>query len=168
MVAAGMLTQTTANLVRPVTSYKLILLGWGETEIGLATAAYALLPLFVALPFGRLQARLRSPRNFVALGVLILAAGAAYLAVTNSVVHLMVASAVLGVGHLMFTIGGQSMVARRSKATQMDANFGWFTASFSVGQMLGPLLSGFILGGSSLAQAQAGGADLSFSINLAL
>ncbi|OAV61193.1 MFS transporter [Enteractinococcus helveticum] len=168
MVAAGVLTQTTANLVRPVTSYKLILLGWGETEIGLATAAYALLPLFVALPFGRLQARLRSPRNFVALGVLILAAGAAYLAVTNSVVHLMVASAVLGVGHLMFTIGGQSMVARRSKATQMDANFGWFTASFSVGQMLGPLLSGFILGGSSLAQAQAGGADLSFSINLAL
>src|SRR5699024_7560954 len=100
--------------------------------------------------------------------VVILAAGAAYLALTNSVVHLMVASAVLGVGHLMFTIGGQSMVARRSKATQMDANFGWFTASFSVGQMLGPLLSGFILGGSSLAQAQAGGADLSFSINLAL
>ena len=168
MVVAGVLTQTTANLVRPVTSYKLILLGWGETEIGLATAAYALLPLFVALPFGRLQARLRSPRNFVALGVLILAAGAAYLALTNNVIHLMVASAVLGIGHLMFTIGGQSMVARRSRVTQMDANFGWFTASFSVGQMLGPLLSGVILGGSSLAQAQAGGADLSFSINLAL
>ena len=82
MVTAGVLTQTTANLVRPVTSYKLILLGWGETEIGIATAAYALLPLFVALPFGRLQARLRSPRNFVALGVLILATGAAYLALT--------------------------------------------------------------------------------------
>ena len=168
MVAAGVLTQTTANLVRPVTSYKLILLGWGETEIGIATAAYALLPLFVALPFGRLQARLRSPRNFVALGVLILAAGAGYLALTNHVIHLMVASAVLGVGHLMFTIGGQSMVARRSRATQMDANFGWFTASFSVGQMLGPLLSGVLLGGSSLAEAQAGGADLSVSINLAL
>ncbi|GAA4117973.1 MFS transporter [Enteractinococcus coprophilus] len=168
MVTAGVLTQTTANLVRPVTSYKLILLGWGETEIGIATAAYALLPLFVALPFGRLQARLRSPRNFVALGVLILATGAAYLALTNNVIHLMIASAVLGVGHLMFTIGGQSMVARRSRATQMDANFGWFTASFSVGQMLGPLLSGVLLGGSSLAEAQAGGGDLSFSIDLAL
>lgn len=168
MVAAGVLTQTTANLVRPVTSYKLILLGWGETEIGIATAAYALLPLFVALPFGRLQARLRSPRNFVALGIFILAAGAAYLALTDSVVHLMFASAMLGVGHLMFTVGGQSMVARRSRGTQMDANFGWFTASFSVGQMLGPLLSGLLLGDSSLAEAQAGGADLSFSINLAL
>ena len=50
----------------------------------------------------------------------------------------------------------------------MDANFGWFTASFSVGQMIGPLLSGVILGGTSLTEAQAGGADLTFSINLAL
>src|SRR5690625_1555749 len=168
MVAAGILTQTTANLVRPVTSYKLILLGWGETEIGVATAAYALLPLFLALPFGRLQARLRSPRNFVALGIAILAVGAAYLALTEHVIEMMIASAVLGVGHLMFTIGGQSMVARRSRATQMDLNCAWFTASCSVGQMLGPLLSGIILGGSSLAEAQAGGDDLSFSINLAL
>lgn len=168
MVAAGVLTQTTANLVRPVTSYKLILLGWGETEIGIATAAYALLPLFLALPFGRLQSRLKSPRNFVALGIVILALGAAYLALTGNVIDLMVASAVLGVGHLMFTIGGQSMVARRSRATHMDANFGWFTASFSVGQMLGPLLSGVILGNMSLAEAQTGGADLTSSINLAL
>jgi len=168
MLAAGVLTQTTANLVRPVTSYKLILLGWGETEIGIATAAYALLPLFLALPFGRMQSRLKSPRNFVALGIVILAAGAAYLALTGDVVHLMLASAVLGVGHLMFTIGGQSMVARRSRGTDMDANFGWFTASFSVGQMIGPLLSGVILGGTSLTEAQAGGADLTFSINLAL
>ncbi|MDR7346219.1 MFS transporter [Enteractinococcus fodinae] len=168
MLIAGILTQTTANLVRPVTSYKLILLGWGETEIGIATAAYALLPLFLALPFGRLQSRLKSPRNFVALGILILTLGAAYLALTGNVVHLMLASAVLGIGHLMFTIGGQSMVARRSRAPDMDANFGWFTASFSVGQMLGPLLSGVLLGNTSLTEAQAGGDDLTHSINLAL
>src|SRR5690625_2070123 len=168
MIIAGVLTQTTAYLVRPVTSYKLILLGWGETQIGLATASYALLPLLLALPFGRLLSRLASPRNFVALGITILAVGAAYLAITDHLVQLMVASALLGIGHLMFTIGGQSMIARRSRAMQMDANFGWFTASFSVGQMLGPLLSGVLLGGSSLAEAQAGGTDLSFSINLAL
>src|SRR5690625_100268 len=168
MVAAGVLTQTTANLVRPVTSYKLILLGWGETEIGIATAAYALLPLFAALPFGRMQTRLRSPRNFVALGVVILAAGAAYLALTEHVIQLMIASAILGIGHLMFTIGGQSMIARRSRAMQMDANFGWFTASFSVGQMLGPLLSGLVLGNTSLTQTALDGSDLAGNVNLAL
>lgn len=168
MIVAGILTQTTANLVRPVTSYKLILLGWGETEIGIATAAYALLPLFMALPFGRLLSRVKSPRNFVALGIAVLAIGAAYLALTDNIIQLMIASAVLGVGHLMFTIGGQSMVARRSRAMNMDANFGWFTASFSVGQMLGPLLSGLVLGGTSLTQAQASGADFSSSVNSAL
>src|SRR5690625_6553237 len=94
--------------------------------------------------------------------------GVAYRAQMDHVIEMMISYAELGVGHLMFTIGGQSMVARWSRATQMVANFGWFTASFSVGQMLGPLLSGIILGGSSLAEAQAGGDDLSFSINLAL
>src|SRR5699024_6677341 len=83
----------------------------------------------LALPFGRLLSRLASPRNFVALGITILAVGAAYLAITDHLVQLMVASALLGIGHLMFTIGGQSMVARRSRAMQMDANFGWFTAA---------------------------------------
>lgn len=168
MIIAGVLTQTTANLVRPVTSYKLILLGWGETQIGLATASYALLPLLLALPFGRLLSRLASPRNFVALGIIILAVGAAYLAITDHLVQLMVASALLGIGHLMFTIGGQSMVARRSRATQMDANFGWFTAAFSVGQMLGPLLSGLVLGNTSLTQTAPDGNALASNVNLAL
>ena len=168
MIIAGVLTQTTANLVRPVTSYKLILLGWGETQIGLATASYALLPLLLALPFGRLLSRLASPRNFVALGITILAVGAAYLAITDHLVQLMVASALLGIGHLMFTIGGQSMVARRSRAMQMDANFGWFTAAFSVGQMLGPLLSGLVLGNTSLTQTALDGSDLAGNVNLAL
>src|SRR5699024_8383957 len=144
MLAAGVLTQTTANLVRPVTSYKLILMGWGETEIGFATAAYALLPLFLALPFGRMQSRLKSLRIFVALCTVILAAGAAYFALTGDVVHLMIASAVLGVAHLMFTIGTKSMVARRTRGTNMDANFLFFTDSLSVRKMTGPLLSGGI------------------------
>ncbi len=168
MIIAGVLTQTTTNLVRPVTSYKLILLGWGETQIGLATASYALLPLLLALPFGRLLSRLASPRNFVALGIMILAVGAAYLAITDHLAQLMVASALLGIGHLMFTIGGQSMVARRSRPTQMDANFGWFTAAFSVGQMLGPLLSGLVLGDTSLTQTTSGGSALATDVNLAL
>src|SRR5699024_5864772 len=127
MIIAGVLTQTTANLVRPVTSYKLILLGWGETQIGLATASYALLPLLLALPFGRLLSRLASPRNFVALGIIILAVGAAYLATTDHLVQLMVASALLGIGPLMFTIGRQRMLARRSHPMQTDDNLAWMT-----------------------------------------
>src|SRR5699024_11703412 len=122
---------TTANLVRPVTSYKLILLGWGETQIGLATASYALLPLLLALPFGRLLSRLASPRNFVALGITILAVGAAYLAITDHLVQLMVAYALLGFGHLIFTIGCTSIFSIRSRAMQIYANYDWLVPSFS-------------------------------------
>ena len=44
-VVAATLTQTSLNLLRPVTSYRLIEIGADETAIGLATAAYAILPL---------------------------------------------------------------------------------------------------------------------------
>lgn len=166
LVAVGVLTQTAANLVRPVTTYKLMDLGWGELEIGLATASYAVLPLFLALPFGRLQMKLSSSHNFVALAAAITASGAAYLALTSQIVQLMIASAILGVGHIMFSVGAQSMIASRSRPSQMDTNFGWFTAAFSVGQMLGPLLLGIILG--NVSSTEAASASASASINLAL
>ena len=37
------------NLLRPITSYKLIALDAGPLTIGITTAAYAILPLFTAL-----------------------------------------------------------------------------------------------------------------------
>ena len=39
-MVAAILTQTSLNLLRPVTSYRLIEIGADEAAIGLATAAY--------------------------------------------------------------------------------------------------------------------------------
>lgn len=168
MVGAAVLTQTAANLLRPVTSYKLISLGEGETMIGLATAAYALLPLFLAMPMGRVTSRVPSLRGLTVSGALLIGVGGVMLTLSNQVWMIMFGSVVLGVGHLVFTIAGQSMITRRAPAHRMDAAFGWFTAAFSVGQMMGPLLSGILLGNVSLSQAQSAGAGLQDSIMLAL
>ena len=168
IVGAAVLTQTSINLLRPVTSYKLLSMGFGETAIGLATAVYALLPLFMAMPFGRLTSKVGSLRGLMTAGGVLIGLGGAILALAGQAWLIMVGSAVLGVGHLMFTIAGQSMISRRSPAHQMDAAFGWFTAAFSVGQMTGPLLSGLLLGNVSLAVAQSSGAGLGQSITLAL
>jgi hypothetical protein len=46
---------------------------------------------------------------------------------------LLVASAVLGVVHLCFTIARQSAIARFVPLSRMDAAFGWFNAAFSLG-----------------------------------
>lgn len=157
MVVAAILTQTSMNLLRPVTSYKLLTLGADETAVGLATAAYAIVPLVSAMWLGRVTGRLPSLRGMIALGALVMALAGAALAWGSSVLMIMAASALLGMGHLVFTIAGQAAIGRRAPRELMDAAFGWFTAAFSVGQMAGPLLSGLILGNVPLAQAATGG-----------
>ncbi len=49
--------QAAVYVARPMTSYRLLSVGAGAREIGLATAAFALLPLFLAIPLGRLADR---------------------------------------------------------------------------------------------------------------
>lgn len=57
---------------------------------------------------------------------------------------------VLGLAHLLFTITGQAVIARYSPDDELDLGFGWFTASYSVGQALGPLLGGALVGAESV------------------
>lgn len=159
LIAAAVLTQTALNLLRPVTSYKLLALGAGETAVGLATAAYAVLPLFLAMSMGRWSSRLPSLRKMLVLGAFIIGLGGVGLAMGDRVAVLMGASTALGMGHLVFTIAGQSAISRHAPADMMDAGFGWLTAAYSIGQMAGPLLSGATLGNTSLAQASAGTVD---------
>ena len=161
---AGALTQTGLNLLRPITSYKLIALDAGPLTIGITTAAYAILPLFTALWLGRVSDRMSSPRLMLCAGVAMLGIGGAGLALLPSVLGIAAASAVLGLGHLAFTIAGQTSIARIAPDDRLDAGFGWFTASYSVGQMLGPLLGGALVG----SQSVTGSADGLARIELAL
>lgn len=161
---AGALTQTGLNLLRPITSYKLIALDAGPLTIGITTAAYAILPLFTALWLGRVSDRMSSLRLMLCAGVAMLGIGGAGLALLPSVLGIAAASAVLGLGHLAFTIAGQTSIARIAPDDRLDAGFGWFTASYSVGQMLGPLLGGALVG----SQSVTGSADGLARIELAL
>src|SRR5699024_9682220 len=67
-----------------------------------------------------------------------------------------------------FTCCCQSMLARRYRSMQMESNFGWFTAAFTVGKLQGQLLSGLVLGNTSLTQTALDGSDLAGIVNLAL
>ncbi len=146
LCAVALLNQTVMQLTRPVTSYKLIALGFDEATIGLIAAAYATVPLFVALPLGRFIDRAANIKVLTSLGMLIMVGGMALLAASTQLVWLAVAFTTLGLGQLVFTIAGQAAVARYTPATKLDAGFGWFTAAFSGGQLVGPLLAGWFLG----------------------
>lgn len=161
LVGAAVLTQTGLNLLRPVTSYKLLEQGADTTAVGIATAAYAVIPLVVAVWMGRLSDRMIRLRFLLLAGAVLLGVGGAGLALAPGLATVIVASTVLGFGHLLFTIAGQSSIARYSSPRQLDAGFGWFTAAYSTGQLIGPLIGGLLLGG-------AGADGRAEAVNLAL
>jgi MFS family permease len=142
-IAAMTASQAAVYVARPMTSYRLLGVGAGAREIGFVTASFALLPLVLAIPLGRAADRRRTP--FVTIGCLVQIAACLLLAWAGSPATLGAASAVLGLGHLGVALGVQEVIARESSAAHHDRHFGWLTAGVSLGQLVGPLLGGFVV-----------------------
>lgn len=141
-----MLTQTAAFLVRPALTYRALELGAGDVVVGLLVAVYAFLPALLAVPIGRYSDRYRPAPVFTS-GVVLLGIGSAALAVAPEIVTVTLATVVLGLGAMTIMVGAQSLVARISSEATLDRDFGLTAAAASVGQMIGPLLTGFTLAG---------------------
>ncbi|WP_254666167.1 MFS transporter [Streptomyces sp. WMMB 322] len=147
LVVSFAFLQGAVSMARPAVSYHALELGAGARAVGVVTAAFALLPLVVAVPLGRRTDRQRCGPLLPA-GVALVAAGCALAGTAPSLVLLAAWSALLGLGHLVFMIGAQSLVARQSGADRHDRNFGHFTIGGSAGQLTGPVLSGWLVGGA--------------------
>ncbi|MBR8741487.1 MFS transporter [Nocardiopsis sp. MG754419] len=149
LLGSVVLTHTALNLIRPLISYRTIAVGGDAVAVGLVTAAYALLPLVIAVSLGRFTDRAARISWIVGLGSLILAVGSLLLAGSGGLAGLALASTIVGVGHLLCMVAGQGLIARYSRPEHLDRDFGWFTAAASLGQLAGPLVSGAILADAS-------------------
>ena len=158
VLAGVVLTQAALYLARPVTSYRALALGADARAVGLITAAFALVPLVVAVPLGRASDRWR-PGWLLTGGIALGALACALLGLADSLPGLALASAVLGLGHLALTLAGQSLIARQSGDDRHDRDFGLYAAAASAGQLIGPALAGIVLGaaGRSLEDATTTG-----------
>ena len=152
LLAMG-IAQAAVYVIRPTTSYRLLAYGEGAREVGLVAAAFALLPIFLAIPLGRLSDRRGAP--LLVLGCAVQAVGCLALAFSASTLAIAAASAVIGLGHLALALGSQDVVARESRSERHDHHFGLLTAGVSIGQLVGPLLAGALLGGSGTPSAAA-------------
>jgi len=144
LLIALTLTQTAAFIVRPALTYRALDLGASDLMVGLLVAVYAFLPALSAVPIGRYCDRHRPGPVFVA-GTVLLAIGSAALAFAPDLVTVTLATVVLGMGAMIIMVGSQSVIARISAEDDLDRDFGMLSAAASVGQMVGPLLTGFIL-----------------------
>ncbi|MGP4045667.1 MFS transporter [Streptomyces sp. 2A115] len=154
LVIAFSFAQGAVSMARPAVSYRALALGADERAVGVIAGVYALLPLFAAVPLGRRTDHGRCAPLLPA-GVVLIAGGCALSGTANSLAAMAAWSGVMGLGHLSFVIGAQSLVARQSAPHEQDRNFGHFTIGASLGQLVGPIAAGALIGGPDMAGSSA-------------
>jgi MFS family permease len=147
------IAQAAVYLIRPTTSYRLLAYGEGVQAVGLVAAAFAFLPIFLAIPLGRMSDRRGAP--LLAIGCAVQTVGCLALALSTTTLTIAAASAVVGVGHLALALGSQDVIARESHSDRHDHHFGLLTAGVSLGQLFGPLVAGALLGSGGTPSASA-------------
>ncbi|GHH92244.1 MFS transporter [Streptomyces capillispiralis] len=164
LVIAFTFAQGAVSMARPAVSYRALALGADERAIGVIAGVYALLPLFAAVPLGRRTDHGRCA-PLLPVGVVLISGGCALSGIAGSLWTMALWSGVMGLGHLCFVIGAQSLVARQSAPHEQDRNFGHFTIGASLGQLIGPVAAGALIGADmartsalALLVAGAGGA----------
>ncbi|WP_406732598.1 MFS transporter [Streptomyces sp. NBC_01794] len=144
LVIAFAFAQGAVSMARPAVSYRALALGADERAIGVIAGVYALLPLFAAVPLGRRTDHGRCA-PLLPIGVVLISGGCALSGTAVSLPSMAAWSGVMGLGHLSFVIGAQSIVARQSAPDEQDRNFGHFTIGASLGQLAGPIAAGFLV-----------------------
>ncbi|MFI1734336.1 MFS transporter [Streptomyces acidicola] len=154
LVIAFSFAQGAVSMARPAVSYRALALGADERAIGVIAGVYALLPLFAAVPLGRRTDHGRCA-PLLPVGVVLISGGCVFSGLADSLLAMAAWSGVMGLGHLSFVIGAQSIVARQSAPHEQDRNFGHFTIGASLGQLIGPIAAGALIGGGDMAGTSA-------------
>lgn len=146
-VACIFLLQVAVTLARPVSTYRMLALGADGTTLGLTAACFAVPPILLAVGFGRWTER-HHPAVLLGVGLAISAVAAFGLMAAEAIPALAIATTALGIGHMSATIGGQSIMAQAQSTLARISRFGTLTTASALGQIIGPVLGGVIIGHS--------------------
>ena len=138
----SLLIQGLAAALRPALAYAMIAAGAPVWMLGVLGASFAVPALLLALPVGRFI-DVFGERRAAVVGALLVTAGAGVALIgaqSQTTVLLLVASLLVGSGHMPSIAVGQTQVAHRASPDRLDTVFGIYSFSASCGQLLGPLL----------------------------
>ena len=142
MLAAAFLIQFNVPLTRVATTYRAVAIGLDPNLAGALAAAFAILPLFLVVWFGRITDRHGvKPATLIGACIILLAVLLLWL-VPSSLASLFIGIAVLGVGQTMHYSGLQMVVPLVSTRTYRDAILGNYLLATSLGDALAPLVIG--------------------------
>ena len=148
MLVAGLYV-TVIYATRPTVTYRALALGASTVEIGLVQSAFSLLPAILAVAIGRAVDRVGGSRFMIAATVALMIGGlvAAY---SGGLVILAVAQIAMGLGHIIYLVAGQALVANVGPRDERELRFGTYATVNSIGQLVGPAIAAAILGGGAV------------------
>lgn len=147
MIHASLL-QIIVLVLRVATSYEALGQGLSVLEIGLISSSYALLPILLTLPIGRLMDLWGERPALIAGSLLLLLAVFMFNAFGGTPLGLTLCTSLLGLAHFLSMVGQHSFIVTLVDPARRDAQFGWYAAAIALGQVLGPLLIAFPANGA--------------------
>ena len=157
LLFSSAITQGAIYVIRPMITYRALELDASAATIGYIAAVYALLPVLLALTFGKVVGQIGEGR-FVIIGTFFIGVSALLLLAAHSLAILAIAAALSGLSHLACMVGGQTMVALKSSPDEYQEQFGRYTFSASLGQMVGPILATLVAGSTGVIPKSTGAA----------
>lgn len=145
LLVSLMLNQASANMIRPMVSYRALEAGVDPSNLGLLSAAFTLAPVLVAVRLGRVLESGGEVR-YIAVGNVLMALCAVALAASATPMPIFVLFLIHGLGHFMAAFATQPLLARFSHHDNYDQRFAAYSFAASVGQMLGPAVGGILAG----------------------
>ena len=112
--------------------------------IGVLMALYALLPMLLAVPAGRMIDRVGALRPMAWSG-LALVAGIALPFAWPGLETLYAAAVLIGTAFMVYHVALNHVVGAMGAPADRPVNFSWFALGFSIGGFCGPLLAGLAI-----------------------
>lgn len=149
LLTTAFVEQVVISIMRVTTSYRAVELGLSVVWLGVITAAFAILPIMLAVQIGRFIDRGNDARTaWIGTGLLIVACTG--FALAPSLATLLMFTSVLGIGHMLLTITLQVLCTRQGGAKGLDRILGNYMVANAVGQGVGPYIVGWAGGSASI------------------
>jgi MFS family permease len=149
LLTSTMLVQGITALIRVTTSYRAVELNLSIIWLGLIAATFAIFPILLAVRVGR---RIDSGHDAQTawIGAGFFTAACTGFALWSSPVGLLVASMVMGIGHLMLMASQQMLCVRAAGPRGLESVFGNYMVAGAIGQGIGPYVVGWVGGSAAL------------------
>jgi predicted MFS family arabinose efflux permease len=119
-------------------------LGAGAATVGALAALFALFPLLLAVPAGRIADRfgMRLP---IAAGTATMAAGLLLPLAAPGIGWLLLCPALVGLGHIFFHVSVHNLVGSLGDDAERTRNFATFSLGISIAAFIAPSAAGFTI-----------------------